>query len=212
MSLKAVLFDLDGTLINSLPLILYASRRTHEEMSIPYDEEYFRSTIGLPIVKTAADIAAERAEEYLEIYSNLCNKFQDELITLYPNTINILEEIREHDLKIAIVTSRRRFSTESILKSFDLDQYFSACVCVDDTEKHKPAPEPALLALSQLDVTNEYAAMVGDSPYDINCGNAAGCITAGVTWGMADKATLKQANPNKIFDDALKLSKWLLRL
>ena len=207
---KAILFDLDGTLVNSLQLILYASQLTHEYMDLPYDEAYLRSTIGLPIVHTAGKLAGERSEEYLSFYSECCNQHQERLITLYPHIEEILQSLRKQNIALAVVTARRRQSTENILGFLNIATHFQSIICAEDTEKHKPEPEPALLALKQLGIKPEHAIMVGDSPYDIACGNSAGCKTAAVTWGMGDEETLISAKATVIFKDAMALKAWLL--
>lgn len=211
MSIKAVLFDLDGTLINSLPLILYAAKLTHEQMQLPYDEDYLRSTIGLPIVNTAAKLAGKRSQEYLEVYSSFCNQHQEKLIKVYPYIREMLTDLKQKGIALAVVTARRRQSTETILGFLGLQDYFQTIVCAEDTEKHKPEPEPALLALENLAIEPVAAVMVGDSPYDIDCGNAAGCATAAVTWGMGDEETLSMFKPSAMFNDAQALKKWLLK-
>jgi pyrophosphatase PpaX len=102
-----------------------------------------------------------------------------------PKSKRLLDELKKRDLLLGIVTSRLRNTTMKYLKSFDLLDYFDVIVTCDDTNVHKPKPEPALIALKQLDVKKDETIMVGDTRFDIGCANNAGIDSVLVNWGVA---------------------------
>jgi pyrophosphatase PpaX len=187
MTKKAVIFDFDGTIMDTNDLILNSWQHTfnHYEGKKRGNEEIY-ATFGetlkysmknlLPNVET--DEAIEKYREYQIAHS-------DEQIKLFDDIVELLDELKKRDLLLGIVTSRLRNTTMKYLKSFDLLDYFDVIVTCDDTNVHKPKPEPALIALKQLDVKKDETIMVGDTRFDIGCANNAGIDSVLVNWGVA---------------------------
>ncbi len=210
MAINTILFDFDGTLVDSFELIFTASRHTMEEMGLPWDEAKQKSLIGLPLVFYAPMLVGEeKASVFVETYQKYYNQYHDSLIRLFPGIKELLAYLQKSGLTLAVVTSRRKFGTELAMKVLGIGQFFAASVVADDTEEHKPHPAPALLALKKLNKQASEAIFVGDSPFDMACGRDAGIATCGVTWGMASADKLTPESPTYIVNNLQDLQKLL---
>lgn len=198
LSIKAVLFDLDGTLVDSLPLIRYSFRRVFDDLGLEWDEARVMGTVGLPLIEAARSFAGDRAEEFFRLYLAHQMVKHDEYIKLFPGTEDMLCRVRELGLKTGIVTSKRRFMAEKALSLLSIGQLIDTMVALEDCCAHKPDPLPVATALQRLDMLPDEALFVGDSWYDMNSGRSAGVTTVGVTWGMADRPSLARCNPDFI--------------
>lgn len=209
--MDTVLFDLDGTLSDSVPLILKASRAAQEKMGIPWDEAKCRAQIGAVIKDICVDTAGDRWEDYLETYQYYYDTFYKTTLTTFPGMVELLERLKEKGFTLGVVTSRRRHGAEVALEHLQMRGFFSALVTANDCEYHKPHPAPALQALAQLGKKPEQAVFVGDTPYDVGCGLAAGCHTVGVAWGAGLLAELQEAKPHYIVHSVAELQAYLLQ-
>jgi len=198
--IRAVLFDLDGTLIDSERLILASYRHTMQEHlgHVP-PEDTWKATIGQPLVvqmKMFAeheDQVAAMIQTYVD--HNLAN--HDDYVGPFPGVRTVLEVLRESGRALGIVTSKMRRATQMGLARCDLPgEWFRAIVTADDVERYKPAPEPVLKALEQTGVTARGAMFVGDSTHDMRCGRAAGVLTAAALWGPYTRAQLEPTEPD----------------
>ena len=187
MRFRIVLFDLDGTLIDSGPIILASMQhavRTVLGREIPVEE--LGTTIGgQGIVAQMTAIDADHADELLELLPGLCAEGR----------------------KLGIVTAKRHRTVDLALARFPaLASSFDVVVAHEDTERHKPDPEPVLLAVEQLGGLPEEAAYVGDSPYDVGAAKAAGVHAIAVTWGgMYPRELLEAAAPDDLVTTAAEL-------
>lgn len=198
LGIKALLFDLDGTLVDSLPLIRYSFQRVFEDMGIPWDGGRVMETVGLPLIQVARDYAGDRAEHFFDLYLRHQMERHDQLIKLFPGTGNMLREVRELGFKTCIVTSKRRVMAEKAVKLLSVSQLFDDMVALEDCGAHKPDPGPVITALQRIGAAPQEAVFVGDSWYDVASGRGAGVTTVGVTWGMADRARLAESGPDFI--------------
>jgi pyrophosphatase PpaX len=107
------------------------------------------------------------------------------MISLFPGVRELLDALKAHAIKMAIVTNRLRETTVRGLRHFNIESYFGSVVCCDEAEKNKPNPEPAWLALNDLESGIASALFVGDSQNDILCGYNAGIKTVRVAWAVA---------------------------
>jgi pyrophosphatase PpaX len=168
MRRSVVLFDLDGTLIDSGPIIVASMK--HASLTVlgrEPDEELVRSAIGGPgLIAQMRDLDPDRVDELVEAYRAHNEPLHDTL-EAFPGVLALLPVLRDEGRRLGIVTAKR-------LRTVGL---------AEDTERHKPDPDPVLEALRRLDASPEDAAYVGDSPFDIRAGNAAGVRTVGVGWG-----------------------------
>jgi pyrophosphatase PpaX len=182
---RIVLFDLDGTLIDSGPIILASMQhavRTVLGREIPVAE--LGTTIGgQGIVAQMTAIDADHADELLDVYKEH-NDGLHETLEAFDELLELLPGLRAQGRKLGIVTAKRHRTVDLALARFPrLASSFDVVVGFEDTERHKPDPEPVLLAVEKLGGSPEEAAYVGDSPFDIGAAKAAGVFAIAVGWG-----------------------------
>jgi pyrophosphatase PpaX len=179
-----VLFDLDGTLIDSGAMILASFRhatRTVLEREIP-DAELAALVGGMNIHEQMRTLDARHADELVRVYREHNEPLHADL-QAFPGVENLLGELRSQGRKLGVVTSKRRRTVDLAFAVLPIERFFDAVVTSGDTERHKPNPEPVLLALERLGADPAAAAFVGDSPFDVRAGKAAGVFSVGVSWG-----------------------------
>jgi pyrophosphatase PpaX len=212
--LSAALFDFDGTLVDTTELIYQSLRHaTNEVLGREPSRETLMANVGQPLpsqmavlVRNEADGSHDRtrlAEELLEAYQIHNQKHHGALIRKFPNVEEPLSRLRQAGVKIAVVTSKRRYSVEMAIETFpELGEVSDYFVTMEDTEEHKPKPAPLLKGLELLgDVPVEEAAYVGDSPHDIEAARAAGLTSVGVSWGAFSEEALRHAEPDCLVGD-----------
>ena len=198
MPLPAILFDLDGTLIDSIELILSSARHAFEEWRVrPTDEEWVRG-IGTPLVQQLRAYAANDDEValLLERYRRYQHEHHDRLTRCYDDVPAVIGELADRGHRLAVVTSKASPIAHQSLAFVGLDHFFPVVVGYNDTPRHKPDPEPVRVALSRVGVSPDNAVFVGDSPHDILAGNAANVTTIAALWGPFDRETLAEARPD----------------
>ena len=124
----------------------------------------------------------ERVDELVRVYREHNVPLHDEL-EAFPGVHDLLERLRDEGRRLGIVTVKGRKTVQLSFDRLGIGEFFDAVVTTDDTEHHKPHPEPVLLALQVLGAHPAAAAFVGDSPFDVQAGKAAGVFTVGVSWG-----------------------------
>ncbi|MDQ5809826.1 MAG: HAD-IA family hydrolase [Actinomycetota bacterium] len=204
MVLRAVLFDFDGTLVDTTELIYQSMRHAAGEVLGREDlpREVLLANVGQPLPRQMELLDAERAEALLESYRLHNNEHHDSLIGEFPGVEGSLARLRSGGVKIAVVTSKRLPSVEMALKRFPrLGEVVDSFVTMEDTEEHKPHPGPLLKGLELLGVPKEEAAYVGDSPFDVAAAKAAGVKSVAVSWGAFSEDTLRSAEPDHLVPD-----------
>jgi pyrophosphatase PpaX len=179
-----VLFDLDGTLIDSGAMILSSFRhatRTVLEREIP-DEELAALVGGMNIREQMQALAPDRVEELVRVYRAHNEPLHADL-QAFPGVEDLLGELSSQGRRLGIVTAKRRRTVDLAFAVLPIERFFDVVVTSGDTERHKPHPDPVLLALERLNANGARAAFVGDSPFDVGAGKAAGTFTVGVSWG-----------------------------
>jgi len=183
--LTTVLFDLDGTLLDSTELILSSYRHTlrSHRGEVPPDEVWIEG-LGTPLrvqFRRFTDDPNE-IDAMVATYRDHNLAHHDAMVSAFPGIAEAVRQLMERGVKLGIVTSKNRSSTIRGLQSGSLDNLFEVLVTADDVESPKPDPEPVRLALEQLDTEAEETVFVGDSPHDLVAGRAAGVATAAVLW------------------------------
>ncbi|MFB4210421.1 pyrophosphatase PpaX [Shouchella sp. JSM 1781072] len=211
MTINTVLFDLDGTLIDTNELIIQSFLHT---LQADYPGQYTRETvlpfIGPSLMDTFSSINQEKAEAYIAKYRAHNHLHHDALVTIYPGVKEGIEQLHQQGYKLAIVTTKIKETARMGLKLTGLEPYFDVVIGLDDVTNEKPNPEPILKALERLGSSPEEAIMVGDNSHDVLAGQRAGTISVGVGWALKGEAYLQSFNPDFIIhsmDDLLQIAK-----
>jgi pyrophosphatase PpaX len=184
-----VLFDLDGTLIDSAEMILASLRHTTREvLGREFADDELRAGIGSPLVAHMTQLDRLRADELIRVYSEHNATLHDTLAAC-DGVVDVLRTLADEGRRLAVVTAKR---TATVALAFEripgLGSFFDVVVAAEDTARHKPHPEPLFLALDRLGARPREAAYVGDAPVDVQAANAAGVASIAVTWGRVHSA------------------------
>ena len=205
MKYKYILFDLDGTLIDTNQLIIDSFKHTYKtHLSRDIEEKEIQQYFGEPLITTLRRYSPEKAEELYDTYIRYNESVHDSSVNLCCDIQECLEQLKEMGCVLAVVTSKRYKMAHRGLELFGITKHFSTLVTVDDTENHKPHPEPVLRALEKLGAAADEAIMVGDSIFDIQCAHNAGVKAIQVTWGAALDQQ-QQEKPDYLVDNALEI-------
>lgn len=199
--LDTVLFDLDGTLINTIDLIVASFEHTLEEyFPGKYSKSDIPSFIGPPLSETFERMNPDHVEEMINVYRKFNHENHDSLVTEYDGVLKTLEQLAEKGYAMAVVTTKRKDTAVKGLELMGMSKYFPVIVSLDEVHKYKPDPEPLLLALNQLGKEPEQAIMIGDSEHDILGGKNTGTLTAGVAWSIKGKGHLQTYEPDVMLE------------
>jgi len=196
---NVVLFDLDGTLIDSVELIVSSFRHT---MRVHAKEELtaaeYRRTLGTPLRTQFASSARDEAEldAMIATYREFNLTHHDEYVEAYPGVVGAVEALHAAGCRMGIVTSKVRDTAQRGLEVAGFPDVFELVIGADDCEQHKPHPEPVQRALERMDVPANGSVYVGDSPFDMQSGRAAGVLTAAILWGPFEREALHHTEPN----------------
>ena len=196
--IRTVLFDLDGTLLDSIRLIVDAFHHMMERHhGRRVDERVWLDGVGTPLVKQIAELAEHdaQAEEMLATYRAYCVDNHDHAVSAYAGMPEAVRALDAQGMKLGIVTSKRRVGAFRGLATMQLTEHFPVVLGVDDVEHPKPHPRPVLKAIELLDADPETTVFIGDSTHDMECGRAAGVRTAAVLWGPFSRASLEPHEP-----------------
>jgi pyrophosphatase PpaX len=181
---RAVLFDLDGTLLDSADLIVTSFVDTCRVLlGRTLDREETLRTWSWPVRAKFQALAPGRADELTREYLRRYLELHDRRARLFPGVPDVLTALRERGYRLGIVTSKRRATTDAAVRAFRLDHWCTAIVVDEDVRRHKPDPEPVALGARRLGIAAHEALMVGDSAEDIAAGRGAGTATAAALWG-----------------------------
>lgn len=207
MRYPTVLFDLDGTLIDSGAMILASFRHATQTVlarEIP-DEELVAAVGGATIHEQMRSFDPDRVDELVDVY-RAHNILLHDALEAFDGVEELLATLVAEGRRLAIVTAKRRAGVDLAFQALGIDRYFDAVVSAEDTERHKPDPEPVLLALARLGADPPEAAFVGDSPFDVGAGKAAGLFSVGVSWGgLHSEERLREAGADVVVHDRVEL-------
>ncbi|MBA3329736.1 MAG: HAD-IA family hydrolase [Actinobacteria bacterium] len=203
MRFSTVLFDLDGTLIDSGAMILSSFRHATRSVlrrEIP-DEQLLAAVGGSNLLEQMRALDELRVDELVTAYREHNEPLHSELQAC-AGVLDVVAELGRQGRRLGIVTAKRHATVELAFAVLPpLREPFEVVVGSEDTERHKPNPEPILHALEHLGVGAGTAAYVGDSPFDIGAARAAGVHAVAVTWGgIHTRERLEQERPDAVVD------------
>ncbi|MCM3162183.1 pyrophosphatase PpaX [Metabacillus litoralis] len=201
MKINTLLFDLDGTLINTNELIIESFLHTlHSYYPDQFKREDVLPFIGPTLYDTFNSINPEKVEEMVKVYRKFNHEQHDVLVKEYETVFETVKTLKEKGFKLGIVTTKIRATVNMGLTLTKLDQFFDVVVTLDDVENAKPHPEPVLKALEQLGSKPEETIMVGDNHHDVEAGKNAGTKTAGVAWSIKGRDYISSHNPDYLLE------------
>lgn len=183
-AVRTVLFDLDGTLIDTVELIRISFRHATEQVlgdAIP--DEITMANVGQPLLTQFRDMAPDHADELLLAYRAFNVQHHDALAKSYPGTVGVLTKLAERGMTMGVVTSKGTEAATRGLRLFGLEDFFRVIVTADDVKIHKPDPYPLRFAAAALSVGLEYCVYVGDSPHDMQSAISGNAIAVAALWG-----------------------------
>lgn len=202
VSYDPILFDLDGTVVDSGAIILASLRHATQTVlgeTIP-DERLLATVGGSGLASQMRDFDPERVDELVRVYSEHNAPLHAELVACDGMT-ELLEDLKTQGRRLGIVTAKRRKTVQLAFDTVPIAHLFDVVVAGDETERQKPHPEPLLRALAQLTADSETAAYVGDSPFDMQAAKAGGLAAIAATWGrIHNRERLEQAEPDHIVE------------
>lgn len=206
MRYKNIIFDFDGTLVDTASLIIETMQRTIEALDLPKkSNDECRSMIGYRLEETPSilwpgipDLKDRYVKTYREIFNSIKGSF---LVNAFPHVFETLRDLNAGGTRMAIASSRSRSSLQEYCSEFNIGEYFQMLVGGGDVKNGKPAPEPVTLVLATQGWDKDETLVVGDMNVDILMGKGAGTATCGVTYGNGSIADLKEAGADYIISD-----------
>jgi pyrophosphatase PpaX len=193
---ETVLFDLDGTLIDTIDLIRSSMRYATEAVlgqSLP--DDVLMRNVGVPLIVQMREFDPERAEELVLVYRRHNAHVHDAMVREYPGVEETLEHLTSQGRRLGIVTSKSRAVAMRGLDRFSLGRFFDTIITADDVPVHKPDPYPLIEAAQQLGVSPSGCAYVGDSPHDMTAAIGAGCVSIAALWGAFTRERVLEPGP-----------------
>lgn len=212
--IKAILFDLDGTLLDTHDLLLAAFRyatRTVLNKVIP--DKVLMAKVGQPLDAQMWDFTNDVSvhDELCRVYRAHTDTLHDDMVKPFPDTALMLERLKEADIPLGVITSKRHELAARGLGLFDLNGYFNFLIGADDWPSHKPHPGPVLHGCDLLGLSCRACLYVGDSPFDMQAGTSAGCPTAAALWGMFPREVLAAQHPTFMCSQGTEIPQLLIK-
>lgn len=205
MNLETVIFDFDGTLVDSEKITF--------ELASPIISKY----VGREI--TESDLASYKGKawktafkewvpnNYEKLYHEIVKSWEeiDPVLPLYPEVINMIQALHQKGVAMGIASARERSLIVRDLRRLSINKYFDVVVGQEDTYRHKPDPEPLLLVSELLGTENSDCVYIGDQVSDIQASRSAGMLSGAAAWGEGIRSALKDANPDYLFSKPMEV-------
>lgn len=201
MKIRTILFDLDGTLIDTNTLITASFSHTFQQFGLAFTEEELLQFNGPTLIDTFSTYLPERVDEMITTYRKHNMDNHDTFVRIFPHVKSTMEKLQAAGIQIAVVTSKTRKVAQHGLEFTQLDPYVEYLVGLDDVTYAKPNPESVIKAMELLGADTETTLMVGDNYHDIEAGHSAEIRTAGVEWSHKGKEFLKKYKPTYMLAD-----------
>lgn len=201
MTYKGLLFDLDGTLLDTTTLIVNSFKytfRCHYNRELDNQDiyEYFGKTLQVAM----ENLGPDKVDELIETYRKYNLAHHDELTAAFTGVVEAIQTLYSEGILLAIVTSKTHATALRGLKLFNLDKYFHSIIGVEQCLHHKPDPEPVLTALNSLELSPNDCLMIGDSPADLASAQSANVKTAAVRWTKVPWELLIKQKPDYVLN------------
>ena len=194
-----VVFDLDGTLVDTIGLIVASYQHAFTTvLGREEDETMIRSWIGQPLIRGFRSIDPERADELFSTYLAWNRANTERLIRRYAGIDTLVADLVAAGVQVAAATSKLRAPAVDAIRLTGLEAYLDVLVTMEDTDAHKPDPAPLLLAVARLGGTAADAVYVGDAVVDVQAARNAGMAAIGVTWGAGTPESVEAAEPDVV--------------
>ncbi|MBW5448994.1 pyrophosphatase PpaX [Cohnella sp. CFH 77786] len=201
-ALKAVLFDLDGTIVDTNELIIQSFLHALKgKVPEGFGRDHIIPSMGQPLKDQLQQFSGlEDVAELTQAYREYNYLKHDEMVSLFPGVAEVVKRLKEHGIKLGVVTTKMRPTTERALRMFGLFEHMDTIVTLDDVEHAKPHPEPVLKAMEAIGAEPEATAMVGDSTVDMQSALRAGAMPIGVAWSLKGEAVLWDAGAEQVIE------------
>ena len=194
---SCIIFDIDGTIIDTeLAVLLSLQKLLSEEHNKKYSFEELRFALGIPGEAALKKLGITNISESFNKWSIYLKEYFHH-VKVFDDIVETIVELKEMGVLIGIVTSETKEEFLNDFVPFGLSHYFNLVVCADDTEKHKPDPEPILKFIELSGADKSKTIYIGDTKYDMNCATSAGVDFALALWGAKSS---KGINANYILE------------
>ncbi|MBB6735372.1 pyrophosphatase PpaX [Cohnella zeiphila] len=206
-NIDTVLFDLDGTIIDTNELIIESFLHALKDI-VPeaFGREQIIPYMGMTLVYQMQQFSGrEQVEDLVRAYREYNLRRHDEMVTLFPGVAEAVSALKERGFRLGVVTTKMRDSTDRALRLLGIRSAMDVIVTLDDVEHPKPHPEPVLKAIAALGANPSATVMLGDSAADIQSAASAGAIPVGVAWSLKGEAVLREAGAKHVVQDMRQL-------
>ena len=206
--IKAVLFDYDGTLMDTESVIIASYMELFRRYRRPED---FTPELQVEVLGPSLDVEMKKffpekdVEQLKAEYRDYQNEHIRELIKPFPGCIDLLKALQERGIRCGLVSTRRTDSMELHLEMFGMTDYFQTIIGTDKVANNKPDPEGIFKAMDELGVVREETMYVGDSASDIMAGHQAGVLTAGIITNENKRQAVEMAGPDYMLKELISL-------
>lgn len=205
---KACIFDLDGTLTDTLESLTYSVNATLKELGLSQiTDTQCKSFVGNGArrlieqsLQAAGDPDAIRIEEAMEVYGRIFKKYCTYHVAPYEGIVDMLDELKRQDVQLAVLSNKPHLQTKDVVATFFEEGTFSIVYGQQEGVPRKPDPAAVHMILEELDVSKEECLYIGDSDVDMQTGCAAGVPAVGVTWGFRSRDVLASHGATYIVD------------
>lgn len=198
--IDTILFDLDGTIVNTNELIISSFLHImSEQPAAALTREQIIPHMGLTLEQQLRTFSGlEDVTALVAAYREYSSLHHDDMVAPFPEVNEVLARLKAEGFKLGVVTTKIRATTTRVLELFEMAQYMDVIITLDDVERPKPDAQPVQRALAALNSSPEHALMVGDSPADLQAAAAAGVRSAAVAWSLKGEAELSKYHPTYI--------------